>query len=126
MLKADALVRWFFGFFLFCSILCELLWLGLAMAQFAVTSALICIVLSAFMIGLGLGSWAAGRYALGSVWPLAEPASLRCGELLIGVTALSDSAELLKDECCSSDWKPAIRSRSRLTPFSLACGSDSP
>lgn len=62
MLKADALVRWFFGFFLFCSILCELLWLGLAMAQFAVTSALICIVLSAFMIGLGLGSWAAGRY----------------------------------------------------------------
>ena len=58
-------MRWFFGFFFisgFCSILYELVWLRLAMAQFAVTTALISIVLSAFMIGLGLGSWAAGRY----------------------------------------------------------------
>jgi hypothetical protein len=57
-------VRWYFGFFLvsgFCSILYELIWLRLAMAQFAVTTALVSIGLSAFMIGLGLGSFLAGR-----------------------------------------------------------------
>ena len=58
-------MRWYFGFFFvsgFCSILYELIWLRLSMAQFSVTTALVSIVLSAFMIGLGLGSWAAGRY----------------------------------------------------------------
>jgi predicted membrane-bound spermidine synthase len=58
-------MRPFFAFFFvsgFCSILYELVWLRLAMAQFAVTTALVSIVLSAFMIGLGLGSWGAGRY----------------------------------------------------------------
>jgi hypothetical protein len=59
------LVCGYFGFLLvsgFCSILYELVWLRLAMAQFAVTTALISIVLSAFMIGPGLGSFLAGRY----------------------------------------------------------------
>lgn len=58
-------MRPYFGFFLvsgFCSILYELVWLRLAMAEFAVTTALVSIVLSAFMIGLGLGSFGAGRY----------------------------------------------------------------
>ena len=58
-------MRWYFGFFFvsgFCSILYELVWLRLAMARFSVTTALVSIVLSAFMVGLGLGSWAAGRY----------------------------------------------------------------
>jgi predicted membrane-bound spermidine synthase len=58
-------MRWYFAFFFvsgFCSILYELVWLRLAMAQFAVTTALVSIVLSAFMIGLGLGSWGAGRF----------------------------------------------------------------
>ena len=56
---------WYFGFFFvsgFCSLLYELVWLRLAMARFSVTTALVSIVLSAFMVGLGLGSWAAGRY----------------------------------------------------------------
>ena len=55
---------WFFVFFFisgFCSILYEVIWLRLAMAQFGVTSALVSIVLSMFMAGLGLGSWASGR-----------------------------------------------------------------
>ena len=54
---------WFFGFFFlsgFCSILYELVWLRLTMAQFGVTTALTSIVLSMFMTGLGLGSWGAG------------------------------------------------------------------
>jgi predicted membrane-bound spermidine synthase len=57
---------WFFLFFLvsgFCGILYELVWLRLAMAQFAVTTAFISIVLSVFMAGLGFGSWGGGRYA---------------------------------------------------------------
>lgn len=57
-------LSWYFGFFFlsgFCSILYELIWLRLAMAQFGVTTPMISIVLSTFMAGLGLGSWAAGR-----------------------------------------------------------------
>jgi len=89
-------VRWYFGFFLvsgFCSILYELIWLRLAMAQFSVTTALISIVLSAFMIGLGLGSVGAGRYVRR---PHRLP-SLRLYalvEFLIGVSALTVSREL--------------------------------
>ena len=57
-------MKWYFGFFFlsgFCSILYELIWLRLAMAQFGVTTPMVSIVLSTFMAGLGLGSWAAGR-----------------------------------------------------------------
>jgi spermidine synthase len=90
-------VRWYFGFFLvsgFCSILYELIWLRLAMAQFSVTTALISIVLSAFMIGLGLGSVGAGRYVRK---PHRLP-SLRLYalvEFLVGVSALVVSRELV-------------------------------
>ena len=54
---------WYFGFFFLsggCSILYELVWLRLTMAQFGVTTALVSIVLSIFMAGLGLGSWGGG------------------------------------------------------------------
>ena len=50
---------WYFVFFLvsgFCSILYEIVWLRLSIAQFGVTSGLVSIVLSMFMAGLGLGS----------------------------------------------------------------------
>jgi spermidine synthase len=55
---------WFFGFFLlsgFCSILYELVWLRLAMAQFGVTTPMVSMVLSTFMAGLGIGSWGSGH-----------------------------------------------------------------
>ena len=92
-------MRWFFGFFFvsgFCSILYELVWLRLAMAQFAVTTALISIVLSAFMVGLGIGSWRAGRYMRSRGTAAALPA-LRCyavTELLIGISAIVVPHEL--------------------------------
>jgi len=57
-------MAWFFVLFLvsgFCSILYEIIWLRLAMAQFGVTTALTSIVISMFMAGLGLGSWGSGR-----------------------------------------------------------------
>lgn len=47
----------------FCSLVYEVVWLRLAMAQFGVTTALVSIVLSVFMAGLALGSWGAGRLA---------------------------------------------------------------
>ena len=90
---------WYFGFFFvsgFCSILYELVWLRLAMAQFAVTTALVSIVLSAFMIGLGLGSWGAGHYVRSRTTPLG-PVALRlyaCAELLIGLSAIFVPLEL--------------------------------
>lgn len=56
---------WYFIFFFisgFCSVLYELVWLRLSMAEFGVTTAMVSIVLSVFMAGLGLGSWASGAW----------------------------------------------------------------
>ena len=94
-------MRWFFGFFFlsgFCAILYELVWLRLAMAQFAVTTALISIVLSAFMIGLGCGSWGAGHYIRKRRLPSRLPSLhlYALAELLIGVSALVVPWELLR------------------------------
>jgi spermidine synthase len=92
-------MRWYFGFFFvsgFCSILYELVWLRLAMARFSVTTALVSIVLSAFMVGLGLGSWAAGRY-IGGNGAIGKRNGLRLyalAEMLIGVSALLVPYEL--------------------------------
>ena len=58
-------MAWFFVFFFvsgFCSVLYELIWLRLSMAQFGVTTALTSMVLSVFMAGLGVGSWLAGKF----------------------------------------------------------------
>jgi spermidine synthase len=86
-------VIWYFFFFLvsgFCGILYELVWLRLAMAQFGVTTPLVSIVLSMFMAGLGLGSWAAGtlirRYEGRTNFPPLRLYAL-C-ELLIGISAI--------------------------------------
>ena len=92
--------RWFFAFFLvsgFCSILYELIWLRLAMAQFGVTTPMISIVLSSFMGGLGVGSLAAGslvrRYAHRLTIP---PLQLyAAAEILIGCSAVVVPLELL-------------------------------
>ncbi|HXY09042.1 MAG TPA: fused MFS/spermidine synthase [Terriglobales bacterium] len=91
---------WFFLFFLvsgFCSVLYEIVWLRLAMAQFGVTSAMVSIVLSVFMAGLGLGSWVSGRL-LRRYANLAAPPALRIyalTEFLIGTSALLVPHELL-------------------------------
>jgi spermidine synthase len=92
-------VLWYFVFFFisgFCSVLYELVWLRLSMAQFGVTSAMVSIVLSVFMAGLGLGSWASGAWIrrrgekLG-VSPLLLYAAI---ELLIGVSGILVPYEL--------------------------------
>jgi spermidine synthase len=91
-------VAWFFVFFFvsgFCSILYELVWLRLSMAQFGVTTALVSIVLSMFMAGLGLGSWLSGR--LLRRYELTRSSALRIYgsiEFLIAVSALLVPKEL--------------------------------
>jgi len=110
---------WFFLLFFisgFCSILYEIVWLRLAMAQFGVTSALTSIVLSMFMAGLGLGSWGAGR--LIKIYEGDHEGSIKIpalrlyalAELLIGVSALLvpyqfwSGRQLLERLAISSSW----------------------
>jgi len=85
-------MNWYFVFFVvsgFCGILYELVWMRLAMAQFGVTTALVSIVLSMFMMGLGVGSWAAAafvrEYGERLRFPMIRLYALV--ELLIGVSA---------------------------------------
>src|ERR1700741_4618799 len=92
-------MAWYFLFFLvsgFCSILYELIWLRLAMAQFSVTTAFVSIVLSMFMAGLGIGSVVAGgwirRHGDAIRFPPLRLYALT--EFLIGVSALVVPLEL--------------------------------
>jgi spermidine synthase len=90
---------WYFVFFFlsgFCSVLYELVWLRLSMAQFGVTTAMVSIVLSVFMGGLGLGSWASGEWIRRhgekmSFPPLRVYAAI---ELLIGASGILVPYEL--------------------------------
>src|SRR5580693_10533267 len=84
---------WYFAFFFisgFCSILYELIWLRLAMAQFGVTTAMVSIVLSSFMAGLGVGSWGSGhlvrKYGQRFISRPLRPYAI--AELLIGCSAV--------------------------------------
>jgi spermidine synthase len=93
-------VQWYFFFFLisgFCSILYEIVWLRIAMAQFGVTTAMVSLVLSAFMVGLGLGSWGSGiivrKYGARSQFPPLRLYALM--ELLIGLSAIAVPKQLL-------------------------------
>ena len=73
---------WFFFFFFFAasgfaSLVYEVVWLRVAMAQFGVTSALTSIVLSVFMAGLALGSLCSGRLARRLGWAEDSRVALR-------------------------------------------------
>jgi len=115
-------VVWFFVFFFIsgcCSIIYEIVWLRLAMAHFGVTTALTSIVLSAFMAGLGLGSWASGwlipRYEKRITFPPLRLYALT--ELLIGASAILVPIELR--------WGQKILEHASLTSsfsYYLACG----
>jgi spermidine synthase len=87
-------MRWYFAFFCvsgFCSVLYEVIWLRLSMADFGVTTILVSIVLSVFMAGLGLGSWGSGylirKYGNQITFPPLRLYALT--ELLIGVSAVT-------------------------------------
>ena len=91
---------WYFTFFFvsgFCSILYELIWLRLAMAEFGVTTAMVSIVLSSFMAGLGIGSLAAGHLVRKYARRLTSPPLhlYAMAELFIGCSAVVVPLELL-------------------------------
>jgi spermidine synthase len=93
-------MKWYFGLFVvsgFCSILYEVIWLRSAMAQLGVTTPIVSLVLSAFMIGLGLGSYAAGyiirKYGERLGFPVLRLYALT--ELLIGVSATTVPLQFL-------------------------------
>jgi spermidine synthase len=92
-------VSWYFLFFFisgFCSVLYELVWLRLSMAQFGVTTAMVSIVLSVFMAGLGLGSWISGSLIRRHGEKLGFPALRLYAviELLIGASGILVPYEL--------------------------------
>jgi len=86
-------ISWFYAFFFvsgFCSLVYEVVWLRLAMAKFGITTPMVSIVLSVFMAGLGIGSWAGGIFIRrfdrsAAVWPLRLYALV---ELLIGLSGI--------------------------------------
>ena len=99
MIRGGDLMSWLSLFFFFsglCSIVYELVWLRLAMAKFGVTTALVSIVLSVFMTGLGAGAWLAGaamrRY--GERMRLPPLRLYGAIELAIGISALLVPLEL--------------------------------
>lgn len=83
----------FLLFFLsgFCGLLYQVVWLRLAFASFGIITPVLSVVLSVFMLGLAVGSWAAGRWV--------KPASKRFGvstiyfyaaaEVIIGLGAFA-------------------------------------
>jgi spermidine synthase len=89
-------MRWYFTFFVvsgFCGLVYEVVWLRLAMASFGVTAALVSIVLSMFMAGLGLGAWLIGILIRKQSGALAM--RLYCAaELLVAVSSLAVPYEL--------------------------------
>lgn len=107
--------RWFFLFFFisgFCSLVYEVVWLRLAMAKFGVTTPMVSIVLSVFMAGLGIGSWAGGALIKriqrrSAALPLRLYGLL---ELLIGLSAviapwtLNVGYRLLRDAGAGVAW----------------------
>lgn len=92
-------LRWYFGFFVvsgFCGLVYEVVWVRLAMASFGVTTALVSIVISMFMFGLGLGSWGAGvltrRVLAGDGSRVLRLYSI--AELLAGISSLAVPMQL--------------------------------
>lgn len=85
--------RWLFGLFFlsgFSALICQIVWLRLAFAAFGIVTPVMSVLLSAFMLGLGLGSWLAG--AIVKRWPWSWQTALRAyagAEFLIGVGALT-------------------------------------
>jgi spermidine synthase len=47
----------------FCGLLYQVIWLRLAFAAFGIITPVLSVVISVFMTGLAIGSWAGGRYA---------------------------------------------------------------
>ena len=90
-------MRWYFSFFVvsgFCALVYEVIWLRLAMAGFGVTAALVSIVLSIFMAGLGMGAWLTGLLMRKNPAPAFALRLYGLAELLVGISCLAVPHEL--------------------------------
>jgi spermidine synthase len=92
-LTRQRLPRWiFFAFFFvsgFCSLVYQVIWTRLAFASFGIITPVLSVVISVFMLGLSLGSWAGGHF----VTPLRKKTGLSAAifyagaEFIIGLSA---------------------------------------
>src|SRR5208282_6493202 len=60
-----AMRRWLFVLFFlsgFCSLVYQMVWTRLAFASFGILTYVLSVVISVFMLGLSVGSWAGGRW----------------------------------------------------------------
>ena len=75
----------------FSSLIYQVVWLRMAFAHFGIVTPVLSVVISAFMLGLGLGSWAAGRLGLPLAMRLGVSPSVLYGvaELAIGAGAFA-------------------------------------
>src|SRR2546426_9355392 len=73
----------------FCGLLYQVIWVRLAFASFGVITPVLSIVISVFMLGLSLGSWAGGKLVAPLTQRLEVSAILLYAwvELMIGVGA---------------------------------------
>ena len=113
-------MMWYFAFFVasgFCSLVYQVVWLRLVMAAFGVTTPLVALVLSVFMAGLAIGSWAAGRLASGRAARRSVAAFLglyAIAEIAIGAAGLLVPIELEGAGRCwagSMPVSPGVRPR---------------
>jgi len=135
---------WFLGLFFvsgFCSLLCEIVWLRLAMGVFGVTAPFVALFLAVFMGALGMGSWLGGRLCR-RLSGRAAATTLRLYaalELAIGASALAVPALLGADRSLMSGafaamgWgsagfyaASALLVAATLTPWCLCMGMTFP
>src|SRR5271170_2677829 len=83
----------FFLFFVsgFCSLVYQVVWMRMAFASFGIITPVLSVVLSVFMLGLAIGSWAGGRWISSLVkrTGLSAACFYAGAELLIGLGAFA-------------------------------------
>src|SRR5882672_6868249 len=73
----------------FCSLVYQVVWTRLAFASFGIITPVLSVVISVFMLGLSIGSWAGGRF----IMPLVKRTGLSAAifyaaaEFIIGLGA---------------------------------------
>ena len=75
----------------FCSLLYQIVWLRVAFAYFGVVTPVLSVVISVFMLGLGLGSWLGGRWGIriSAAFGFSPAILYGLAELLIGAGAIA-------------------------------------
>src|ERR1043165_6765623 len=83
----------FLLFFLsgFCGLLYQVVWTRMAFASFGIITPVLSVVISVFMLGLSLGSWAGGRFVSGIVRRTTFSAATfyAAAEFMIGLSAFA-------------------------------------